>query len=89
MEDFEGGSAYAHYTTFAVANATDSYRLLVSGYSGTDSAGDAMGPNSGRKFTTKDRDSKLYGGNCATLRKGPWWHYNCNYANIAKWQVLQ
>ena len=42
-----------------------------------------MGPNSGRKFTTKDRDNDLYGGyNCATLHKGPWWHYNCNYANL-------
>ena len=64
MEDFEGGSAYARYTTFTVSTATDSYRM-VSGYSG------AMGPNSGQKFTTKDRDNDLYGGyNCATLRKG-------------------
>ena len=28
MEDFEGGSVYARYTTFIVANASDSYRLL-------------------------------------------------------------
>ena len=80
MEDFEGGSAYARYTTFTVSTAADSYRLLVSGYSGT--AGDAMGYHSGQKFTTKDRDNDLYGGNCATLRKSPWWHYNCNYANL-------
>ena len=35
---------------FIVVNAADSYRLLVSGYSGT--AGDAMGYNSGHKFST-------------------------------------
>ena len=48
MEYFEGGSAYARYTTFTVSTATDSYRLLVSGYSGT--AGDAMSYNSGQQF---------------------------------------
>ena len=38
MEDFEGGSAYACYTTFNVAIATDGYRLLqyqYQDYSGT------------------------------------------------------
>ena len=84
MEDFEGGSAYARYTTFTVANATDSYRLLVSGYSGT--AGEALGYNSGARFTTKDRDndttrpSNLI--NCATFFKGPWWHSNCSISNL-------
>ena len=81
MEDFEGGSAYARYTTFTVSTATDSYRLLVSGYSGT--AGDAMSYNSGQQFTTKDRDHDQWsGGNCATYYKGPWWHTNSNYANL-------
>ena len=73
LEDFEGGSAYAHYTTFTVSTATDSHRLLVSEYSGT--AGDAMGYNSGQKFSTKDRDSDSWsGGNCAVLQKGSWWY---------------
>ena len=80
MEDFEGGSAYARYTTFTVGNATDSYQLLVSGYSGT--AGDAMIYNSRQKFSTRDRDNEEYRGNCAILRKGPWWHNLCSYANL-------
>ena len=75
MEDFEGGSAYARYTTFTVANAADSYRLLVSGYSGT--AGDALTYNSGQKFSTKDR-----GSNCAKQRKGPWWYRGCSYSHL-------
>ena len=49
MEDFQRNTAFAQYTTFTVANATDKYRLLVAGYSGT--AGDAMSSNS--------RDSSL------------------------------
>ena len=83
LEDFQGGSAYARFSTFTVANAASSYRLLVSGYSGT--AGDGLGYHSGRKFTTKDRDNDTYSrGNCAVLHKGPWWYlyYSCIGSNL-------
>ena len=40
LEDFDGNTAYAEYTTFKVANETDKYRILVEGYRGT--AGDSM-----------------------------------------------
>ena len=81
LENFEGGSAFACYTTFTVANAIDSYQLLVSGYSGT--AGDSMSYNSGARFTTNDRDNDDNSGNCAKQFKGPWWHSsNCFNANL-------
>ena len=76
MEDFEGGSAYACYTTFTVGNDASSYRLLVSGYSGT--AGDSLTSHSGAGFSTKDRDNDKSNGNCMSrFKAGPWWHYNC------------
>ena len=34
LEDFENETRYAEYTTFAVANKTNNYRLTVGGYSG-------------------------------------------------------
>ena len=81
MEDFEGGSAYARYTTFTVSTAADSYRMRISGYSGT--AGDSMSFNSGSRFTTKDRDNDMHSINCATKFKGPWWHSSgCFQANL-------
>ena len=40
LEDFDGNTAYAEYTTFKVANEADKYRILVEGYNGT--AGDSM-----------------------------------------------
>ena len=40
LEDFDGDTRYAEYTTFDVADEGDKYRLLIGGYSGT--AGDAM-----------------------------------------------
>ena len=40
LEDFEGNTRFAEYTTFKVADEGDKYRLLIAGYNGT--AGDAM-----------------------------------------------
>ena len=34
LEDFENETRYANYSTFAVGNETDKYRLTVGGYSG-------------------------------------------------------
>ena len=45
LEDFDGNTAYAEYTTFKVANEADKYRISVEGYSGT--AGDSMQVSSG------------------------------------------
>jgi len=35
LEDFEGNSAYAKYSTFRVADEVEDYKLTVDGYSGT------------------------------------------------------
>ena len=74
LEDFESNTAFAQYTTFTVANATDKYRLLVGGYSGT--AGEGMAHNSGKPFSTKDNKNDRY--NCVALDKGPWWYGHCS-----------
>ena len=40
VEDYDAVRAYAEYTTFSVADASDNYRLAIGGYGGT--AGDSM-----------------------------------------------
>ena len=40
LEDFNGDTRYAEYTTFKVSDKADNYRLLIKGYNGT--AGDSM-----------------------------------------------
>ena len=35
LEDFEGQTGYAKYTTFSIGDASSLYKLSVSGYSGT------------------------------------------------------
>ena len=48
LEDFDGNTTYAEYTTFKVANEADKYRILVDGYRGT--AGDSMQVSSGKSL---------------------------------------
>ena len=78
LEDSNGLSFIARYSSITVQDEGNLYRLDVSGYSGT--AGDALvnpfsGPDhtsSGMAFTTTDRDNDMQpGNNCADT--GGWW----------------
>ena len=80
LEDFENNIAYAHYSNFTVSGATDQYRLQVSNYSGT--AGNAMSANSGRRFSTYDRDNDISSGHCARRYRSPWWHFTCSWSHL-------
>ena len=67
MTDYKGIHKYAIYSSIAVHNAANKYRLDLGAYSGT--AGDGMracGANGdGMPFTTPDRDNDNNSGNCA------------------------
>jgi hypothetical protein len=87
VEDWNGTTGYAIYSSFVIANESDSYRLDVHGYSGT--AGDSLTTantlsriSNGMKFSTldQDNDKKNTSPSCAILREGAWW-YNVCYAS--------
>ena len=80
LEDFEGVSVFAHYSTFKVGGADTKYTLTVGGYSGD--AGDSLSCHNNMKFTTHDQDNDKYKGNCATLFKGAWWYTDCHESNL-------
>ena len=80
LEDFEGNTSYANYSTFSVNDGSTEYMLTVGGYSGT--AGDSLAIHNGRRFTTRDNDNDLTGGNCAQIHTGAWWYNNCYYSNL-------
>nr|XP_043069178.1 ficolin-1-A-like [Drosophila bipectinata] len=56
VADFDGVSAYAHYTHFEIGNEEESYELKsLDGYSGT--AQNYLETNKNMKFSTIDRDN--------------------------------
>ena len=45
--------------------------------------GDELGSsNNGMRFSTKDKDVDIFGGDCADLYHGGWWYSNCARANL-------
>ena len=82
MQDFDGNSAYAKYTSFSVGDSASKYTLSVSGYSGT--AGDSLGGHNGQKFSTRDQDNDASGDSfsCAQTYKGAWWYNACHSSNL-------
>ena len=80
LQDFEGNSRYAKYTSFSVGDSASKYTLTVSGYSGT--AGNSLDLHNGHRFSTRDQDNDASGDNCAQTYKGAWWYYSCHYSNL-------
>ena len=85
MQDFEGNSAYAQYTTFSVGDSSSKYILTVSGYSGT--AGDSLtglwyGTHNLSRFSTRDQDNDICSCSCAQSHKGAWWYFSCHGSNL-------
>ena len=80
LQDFEGNSAYAKYTSFSVGDSASKYILSVSGYSGT--AGNSLAHQNGNRFTTRDQKNDRWVTNCAQLFKGAWWYGSCHDSNL-------
>ncbi|CAG2184387.1 Fibrinogen C domain-containing protein 1,Fibrinogen C domain-containing protein 1-B,Ficolin-2,Fibrinogen C domain-containing protein 1-A [Mytilus edulis] len=82
LEDFNGNTRYAEYSTFSVGDEGGGYRLLVSNYSGN--AGDALHQHNSMKFSTFDRGNSPHDSyNCAVRYKAAWWYYvGCHYSNL-------
>ena len=61
MDDFDGNSRFAKYSTFQILNADADYLMIVSGYSGD--AGDSLASSDGQPFI-------VFSGSL----HGAWWH---------------
>ncbi|XP_072513258.1 microfibril-associated glycoprotein 4-like [Salminus brasiliensis] len=81
LQDFEGGKAYAQYSSFSVESEAEGYRLHVGGFS-NGGAGDSLETNNGQKFSTfdKDQDSNK-ASSCAKAYLGGFWYSSCHHAN--------
>ncbi|XP_047659201.1 microfibril-associated glycoprotein 4-like isoform X3 [Tachysurus fulvidraco] len=81
LQDFDGVSVYARYSSFSVESEADGYKLHLSGFI-NGGAGDSMATNNGQKFSTfdKDQDSNE-AGNCAKSYLGGFWYSQCHHTN--------
>ena len=87
MQDFDGNSHYAQYSSFSVGDSVSKYTLSVSGYSGTAgdslSAGQSSIVHDGQQFSTRDQDNDNSNNrDCAQGLKGGWWYNDCHYSNL-------
>ena len=81
LEDWEGATASAAYSSFSVGDPASGFRLSVSGYTGT--AGDSLDYSNGQRFTTRDKDQDSHPrNNCAVQFKGAWWYKSCHKSNL-------
>merc|ERR1712168_1663942 len=76
MEDFEGESAFALYTTFSIGSEEDGYKLNVGGFK-DGNAKDGLGKHNGQMFSTYDRDQDDdRWKDCAKKHVGGFWYYS-------------
>ena len=81
LEDFAGNTAHAVYQGFWISSEEDGYRLSASNYSGD--AGDSLGYNVNRPFTTRDRDQDSWSRvSCAERWQGAWWYGFCSLSHL-------
>ncbi|CAC5382799.1 Fibrinogen-like protein A,Ryncolin-4,Angiopoietin-related protein 7,Angiopoietin-related protein 1,Ficolin-3,Ficolin-1-B,Ficolin-2,Ryncolin-1,Tenascin-R,Fibrinogen-like protein 1,Tenascin-X,Fibrinogen C domain-containing protein 1-A,Ryncolin-3,Tenascin,Fibroleukin,Fibrinogen C domain-containing protein 1,Ryncolin-2,Angiopoietin-2,Angiopoietin-related protein 2,Microfibril-associated glycoprotein 4,Ficolin-1-A,Ficolin-1,Fibrinogen C domain-containing protein 1-B [Mytilus coruscus] len=81
LEDFDGKTIYAQYSTFNVEDSQSNFILHISGYTGN--AGDSLKYHNNMMFTTTNKDNDRWSqDNCADLRKGAWWYKHCIKSNL-------
>ncbi|KAL4235613.1 complement activation [Mactra antiquata] len=76
-----GEKFYAKYSSFRVMSEADHYRMFAFGYSGN--SGNGLYLDSGKHFSTKDRDNDRSASiNCAVQYRAGWWYSDCYSANL-------
>ena len=89
LEDWDGNTAYAEYSSFRVTSEADKYRLLLGDYSGNASADIGNDRSRGflsqnnTRFSTRDEDNDNYPTvHCALRdRLNPGWYRACLSVN--------
>ncbi|XP_071837403.1 uncharacterized protein [Apostichopus japonicus] len=70
----EGSTYHSRYSSFSISNEGDKYQLSLGDYDGN-AGNNAMGANSGHRFSTHDQDndgSSTF--DCAEKHRGGWWY---------------
>ena len=81
----EGGSViWSRYDSFSLSSSSSSYKLSISGYDSSSTAGDSLvSKHDKQKFSTKDADNDEHPyTHCAKDQKSGWWFEKCYDSNL-------
>ena len=75
-------TAYARYGSFSLGSEPSNYKLIISDYDTTSTAGDSLTSHNNQPFSTTDRDNDPSVFHCAQLYKAGWWYKDCHDSNL-------
>ena len=84
LESFShSDTRHAKYGSFSLGSETAHYKLVISGYDSTSTAGDSLEFHNGQPFSTldEDKDADLHV-HCAQRYKSGWWYKDCHDSNL-------
>ena len=80
IEDFDGNTRYAEYSTFAISDEAHGYTLATGTY--IETAGDALTRHNHHPILTKDHRGTGASARCPVAHKGAWWYNSCHDSNL-------
>lgn len=82
FQDFPNDLAWAKYGSFSLGTDTNDYKLTISNFDATSTAGNALGDHDGELFSTPDEDNDSSIQHCADLFNSGWWFKSCFDSNL-------
>ena len=75
-------TTYARYGSFSLGSEASDYKLTLSGYDATSTAGDSLSTHNNQPFSTKDHVNDASAVHCAQIYKAGWWYKDCHDSNL-------
>jgi Fibrinogen beta and gamma chains, C-terminal globular domain len=81
LADWRGIEKWVTYSNFSIGNASEKYRLSVSG-DAEGTARDSLKTEVGAAFSTPDQDNDKSTRHCASEFSSGWWFHGCFHAKV-------
>ena len=86
LESFLTGTTahlgWSKYGSFSLGTDANDYKLSISNYDTTSSAGDAFEFHDGEFFSTPDEDNDSGTSHCGSIYSSGWWYHNCHDSHL-------
>ena len=76
-------TTWAKYGSFSLGSEASNYKLTISSYVSSSTAGDSLATHNGEAFSTLDDDNDSHTTvHCSETYKGGWWYKDCHDSNL-------